>query len=65
MMSTTTCKDAAIMYSGTSKRRGTVFEIIAGRVDVGASIGFLSQYPSEEEFLMQPLCCLEVGAPGG
>jgi hypothetical protein len=27
---------------------------------VGADIGFLSQYPGEEEFLMQPLACLEV-----
>jgi hypothetical protein len=32
----------------------------AGRIDVGASLGFLSQYAGEEEFLMQPLSCLEV-----
>ena len=31
-----------------------------GRVDIGASLGFLSQYPGEDEFLMQPLSCLEV-----
>jgi hypothetical protein len=31
-----------------------------GRIDVGASIKFLSQYPKEEEFLFPPLSCLEV-----
>ncbi len=46
--------------SGVDKKRGTVFEIQAGRVDVGASIQFLSQYPGEAEFLMQPLSCIEV-----
>ncbi len=35
------------------------WEAQAGRVDVGASISFLSQYPGEAEFLMQPLSCLE------
>ena len=59
-MSTTTAKETACQYSGVAKERGTVFEIAAGRVDVGASIGFLSQYPGEAEFLMQPLSCLEV-----
>jgi hypothetical protein len=49
--------------SGIDKRRGTVFEIEAGRVDIGASIQFLSQYPGEAEYLMQPLCCLEVSMP--
>jgi hypothetical protein len=34
-----------------------------GRVDIGASLGFLSQYPGEEEFLMPPLSCLEAWAP--
>ena len=69
------------------KARGTILEIEAGRIDIGASIQvlfllpadtarnallvkqtdnrtwwlqFLSQYPSEAEFLMQPLSCLEV-----
>jgi hypothetical protein len=37
-----------------------VFEVAAGRVDIGASIRFLSQYPAEDEYLMQPLSCLEV-----
>ncbi len=58
-MSTTTDKRTAFSYSGVKKQRGTVFEIAAGRVDVGASISFLSQYPGEAEFLMQPLSCLE------
>ena len=60
LMSTTTNKATAMAYSGVNQARGTVFEITAGRVDVGASISFLSQYPGEAEFLMPPLCCLEV-----
>ena len=60
LMSTTTEKLTACEYSGVAKERGTVFEISAGRIDVGASISFLSQYPGEAEFLMPPLCCLEV-----
>ena len=62
-MSMTTAKETAFAYSGVRRQRGIVFEITAGRVDVGASIQFLSQYPGEAEFLTQPLCCLEVGAP--
>mmetsp|Transcript_70707 Transcript_70707/g.188737 ORF Transcript_70707/g.188737 Transcript_70707/m.188737 type:complete len:841 (-) Transcript_70707:766-3288(-) len=60
LMSTTTSKETAFTYSGTDKKRGTIFEVYAGRVDIGASIKFLSQYPGEDEFLMQPLSCLEV-----
>ncbi len=52
--------DTAVAYSGVKNNRGTVLEITAGRVDLGASIEFLSQYPNESEFLMPPLCCLEV-----
>ena len=37
-MSTTTARETAFQYSGVDKQRGTVFEIQAGRVDVGASI---------------------------
>ena len=59
-MSLTTAKHTAFQYSGASKERGTVFEVQAGRVDIGASISFLSQYPGEEEYLMPPLSCLEV-----
>ncbi len=60
LMSTTTDKRTAFAYSGVAKKRGTVLEITAGRVDIGASISFLSQYPGEEEYLMPPLSCLEV-----
>jgi hypothetical protein len=60
LMSTTTSQSIAVAYSGKNGQRCTVLEISAGRVDVGANIGFLSQYPGEEEFLMQPLSCLEV-----
>jgi hypothetical protein len=52
--------ETAVAYSGVKNNRGTVLEITAGRVDLGASIKFLSQYPEEAEFLMPPLCCLEV-----
>ncbi len=55
--------EVALAYSGVDRQRGTVLEVMAGRVDVGASIGFLSQYPAEEEFLMPPLSCLEVFCP--
>ena len=62
LMSTTTSHETAVAYSGKNGQRCTVLEITAGRVDVGANISFLSQYPGEEEFLMQPLSCLEVHA---
>ena len=58
-MSTTTAKATACQYSGVDKQRGIVFQINAGQVDVGACISSLSQYPGEEEYLMQPLSCLE------
>jgi hypothetical protein len=58
-MSTTTEKATACQYSGVDKKRGIVFQISAGRVDIGASISFLSQYPGEAEYLMPPLSCLE------
>ena len=62
LMSTTTSRETAVAYSGKGGERCTVLEISAGRVDVGADISFLSQYPGEKEFLMQPLSCLEVRA---
>ena len=37
-LSTTTARETAFQYSGVDKRRGIVFEIQAGRVDIGASI---------------------------
>ena len=60
LMSTTASRETAVAYSGKDGQRCTVLEIAVGRVDVGADIGFLSQYPGEREFLMQPLACLEV-----
>mmetsp|Transcript_4272 Transcript_4272/g.12216 ORF Transcript_4272/g.12216 Transcript_4272/m.12216 type:complete len:1420 (+) Transcript_4272:1297-5556(+) len=62
LLSTTTDRTTAVAYSGTRDQRGTIFEIMAGRIDVGASIKVLSQYPSEEEFLMPPLSCIEVAS---
>jgi hypothetical protein len=62
-MSTTTAMETAFEYSGVADQRGTVLEIEVGRVDVGASLSFLSQYPGEKEYLMQPLACLEVRPP--
>jgi hypothetical protein len=59
-MSTTTNREVAIQYSGSDRKRGTVFEITAGRIDIGADIKFLSQYPGESEYLFPPLSCLEV-----
>jgi hypothetical protein len=59
-MSTTTDRKTASAYSGVTRNRGTVLEISAGQIDNGASISFLSQYPGEAEFLMPPLCSLEV-----
>ena len=60
LMSTTTNKRVAMQYSGLDKQRGTVFEISVGRVDMGADLSWLSQYPGEEEILFPPLTCLEV-----
>jgi hypothetical protein len=59
----TTSKETALNYSGRNNQRGIIFEIITGKVDSGASIAFLSQYPDEKEFLMPPLSCLEVLLP--
>ena len=60
LMSTTTKRSLALQYSGRDVNRGTIFEIMAGRIDIGASLNWVSQYPQEEEFLFPPLCCLEV-----
>ena len=43
-----------------TRNRGTVLEISAGQLENGPSIGFLSQYPGEAEFLMPPLCLLKM-----
>jgi hypothetical protein len=60
LMSTTMDKDVATQYSGVDKQRGSVFEIIPGRIDIGAELSWLSQYPGEAEYLFPPLSCLEV-----
>ena len=62
LMSTTASKETAFAYSGKNEQRCTVFEISAGRVDVGASLSAISQYPGEDEYLMPPLACLEVNS---
>ena len=60
LMSTTTNRSVAMQYSGADKKRGTVFEILVGRVDLGADLSELSQYPGEKEMLFPPLTFLEV-----
>ncbi len=60
LMSTTTNRAVAMQYSGVDKQRGTVFEITVGRVDIGADLQSLSQYPGEAEYLFPPLTFLEV-----
>jgi NLR family CARD domain-containing protein 3 len=60
LMSTTADRKVAVQYSGAGGRRGTVLEIAAGRVDIGADLSWVSQYPCEKEFLFPPLTCLEV-----
>jgi hypothetical protein len=60
LLSTTSERSVAIQYSGSGSRAGMVFEIVAGRIDIGAELGWLSQYPGESEYLFPPLTCLEV-----
>ena len=64
-MSTTTAKDEALKYARRAPGK-VLFEIKQGMVAHGASIAWLSQYPSEEEILVLharsnatafPLCC--------
>ena len=50
-LSTTTSVDIAFQYSGAQKKRGMIFEITAGRIDIGASI-------QVESLLRQVRSCL-------
>jgi Ran GTPase-activating protein (RanGAP) involved in mRNA processing and transport len=61
LLSLSASRETAMWYGRSEYgRHGTLFEVQVGRVDIGASIQFLSQYPGEDEFLMPPLSCLEV-----
>jgi hypothetical protein len=59
-MSTTTDRAVAMNYASGSNATGIVFEIPQGMVNRGANIGWLSQYPHEEEILFGPLSGIEV-----
>ena len=49
-MSTSTDREVALSYAGGgSGRAATVLEMQLGMVDRGASLGWLSQYPQEQE----------------
>ena len=60
LMSATADRAVAMQYSGKDGRRCTIFEILVGRIDIGADLGWVSQYPNEREVLFPPLSCLEV-----
>jgi hypothetical protein len=59
-MSTTLKREEAIKYAASGRTAPLIFEIQQGMIDRGADISFLSQYPSEEEILFNPLTGLEV-----
>ena len=66
-MSTTRSPAVALDYSGGAAATGTLFAIDFDLTSRGASIGFLSQYPHEEELLFPPftgLSCSDVSARG-
>ena len=60
LMSATADRAVAMQYSGKNGKRCTIFEILVGRVDIGADLSWVSQYPNEKEVLYPPLSCLEV-----
>jgi hypothetical protein len=59
-MSTTLDRSVAMGYAAGSKATGIVLELPQGMVNRGASVGWLSQYPHEEEILFGPLSGIEV-----
>jgi hypothetical protein len=63
-MSTTRDEAVAMAYARGqgSARGGLVFELTQGLIDRGASLGWLSQYPFEDEILFAPLTGIEVRA---
>ena len=54
--------DSPIDHSAQKPLRSARAQV--GRVDIGASLELLSQYPTEREYLMPPLSCLEVARLG-
>ena len=66
LMSATADRAVAMKYSGTADkhRRCTIFEITVGRVDIGADLTWLSQYPNEKEvglhLIISILCILYI-----
>ena len=58
-MSTTTNREEAMHYARRSPSK-ILFEVQQGMVARGASVAWLSQYPTEEEILFPPLTVLEV-----
>ena len=47
LMSATADRAVAMQYSGADKHRGTVFEILVGRIDIGAELRGVSAYPRD------------------
>ena len=52
--------EAANAASEQAKKAGVIFEVQQGMVDRGADIGWLSQYPHEQEICFPPLTGIEV-----
>ena len=59
-MSTTTDGDVAMSYASSRGKAGSLFVMQMGMVDRGADIGWLSQYPGEQEAAHPSRLCLDV-----